>query len=212
MLTVGIVLNSTGVYQRGLTLAELVVVIAILAVAMVGVASGIFAAISRTSDVMVETRAVALAQSYLDEILGKRFDEQSAPRGIPPCNPCTAQSGFGTDGAEAERDDFDDVDDYQGLDEGDDPLNPLLDSEGNPRPEYNGFRVTVDVRYLEPCGAEALMFNLATNICSPVGQAEIDAAEPVVSAASRVAKLITVTVYARGEDSGWPFSVYKSNF
>lgn len=199
--------------QRGMSLVELVVVIAILAVAMVGLAGAIASGISRTSDVIVDTRAVALGQSYLDEILGKRFDEHSAPRGIPPCRTnCSAPAAFGlVDGGESGREDFDDVDDYHGLNEGDTPLNPLLDSEGDPRPNYDNYRVTVSVRYLEPCGAEALMFNLAGTICDPPEEDEVAAAATVL-AASRIAKLITVTVYARDNNSGWPFSAYKSNY
>ncbi len=198
--------------QQGLTLLELVVVIAILAVAMVGLATGIAGAISRTSDVMIETRAVALAQSYLDEILGKRFDEHSAPRGIPPCrNNCTDAVDFGLDGGENERADFDDVDDYHGLDEGDGQVNPLQDAEGNTRSGYENYRVAVSVRYLEPCGAEALLVNLANAVCNPADETEELAAVPIIAAASRLAKVITVTVYHRG-NSGWPFTVYKSNF
>ncbi|MBU2099392.1 MAG: type II secretion system GspH family protein [Gammaproteobacteria bacterium] len=199
--------------QQGVTLLELVVVIAILAVAMVGVATGISAAISRTSDVMVETRAVALAQSYLDEILGKRFDENSAPRGIPPCRSnCTDEVDFGLDDVESARDDFDDVDDYHGLDEGDEQPSPLQDAEGNDRSGYENYRVSISVRYLEPCGAEALLVNLADEVCNPADETEELAAIPFIEAASVLAKVITVTVRHRDNDDGWPFTVYKSNF
>lgn len=199
--------------QLGVTLIELVAVILILSVALVGVATGISAAISRTSDVMVETRAVALAQSYLDEILGKRFDEGSAPRGIPPCRTnCTDAVDFGPDGGETERDDFDDVDDYHGLDEGDGQTDPLQDAEGNARSGYDNYRVTVSVRYLEPCDAEALLLNLANEVCNPADETEELAAIPIIAAASVLAKVITVNVRHRENDEGWPFTVYKSNF
>lgn len=209
-----IALNN-GHRQSGITLIELVTVIVILSVALIGVTAAVSAAISRTSDVMVETRAVALAQSYLDEILGKRFDEHSAPRGIPPCRSnCTdiADFGFSADGGETGRADFDDVDDYHGLDEGDEDLNPLQDADGNERLGYENYRVTVSVRYLEPCGTEADWFNFATEICEPADPVEEAAAEPIIEAATRRAKLVTVIVRHRQSGDGWPFSAYKVNF
>jgi MSHA pilin protein MshD len=84
-----IALNNQG-RQRGVTLIELIAVIVILAISLAGVTAAISSAISRSSDVMLETRAVALAQSYLDEILSRRFDENSAPRAFHPAAP-TAQ-------------------------------------------------------------------------------------------------------------------------
>jgi len=200
--------------QSGMTLIELVTTIVILSVALIGVTAAVSSAISRTSDVMVETRAVALAQSYLDEILGKRFDEHSAPRGIPPCR-STCSEVLGPDGTspnEEERPDFDDVDDYHGVDEGDDPLNPLQDADGNERLDYDNYRVTVNVRYLEPCGIEADWFNFGLEICEPADLTEEQAAEPILAEASRRAKLITVRVRHRQNDDGWPFSAYKVNF
>lgn len=192
--------------HRGLTLIELVTVIAILAIALVGVTAAISSAVSRSADVLLETRATALAQSYLDEILGRRFDEHSAPRGIPPCNnTCTAEADFGPDPGgtcgplndlECRRD-YDDVDDYHGLDEGRDQTSPLRDSEGNERLEYENFRVQISVRYLrldvdepeENLGADADDLNNPQD-----------------------AKLITVTVSHASRPNGWQYSVYKANF
>ncbi len=185
-------------YQTGVTLIELVAVIVILAVSLAGVTAAISSAMSRSSDVMLETRAVALAQSYLDEILAKRFDERSAPRGIPPCRAnCTDEVDFGPDGGETDRGDFDDVDDYHDLDEGNGQADPLQDAEGNERLEYENFRVRVNVRYLE-LGAGGTEENLAT--------------EPNDLTDSQDAKLITVTVSHVEEPDGWQFGAYKANF
>lgn len=185
-------------HQRGLTLIELVAVIVILAVALAGVTAAISSAISRSSDVLLETRAVALAQSYLDEILSKRFDENSAPRGIPPCRSnCTEEVDFGPDAGETGRADFDDVDDYHGLDEGLGQTGPLQDAEGNERTGYDNFRVRVSVRYLELDAGETEE-NLAT--------------EPDDLTEAEDAKLITVTVSHASRSTGWSFSVYKANY
>ncbi|OFE12893.1 hypothetical protein PHACT_06850 [Pseudohongiella acticola] len=184
--------------QRGLTLIELVAVIIILAVALVGVSAAISGAVSRSSDVLLETRAVALAQSYLDEILAKRFDERTAPRGIPPCRSnCTDEVDFGLDGGETDREDYDDVDDYHGLDEGLDQATPLQDAEGMDRLGYDNFRVRVTVRYLQ----------------LGVGQPEEElASEPNDLTDVQDAKLITVTVNHASMFSEWSFSVYKANY
>ena len=184
--------------QRGLTLIELVAVIIILAVALVGVSAAISGAVSRSSDVLLETRAVALAQSYLDEILAKRFDERTAPRGIPPCRSnCTDEVDFGLDGGESDREDFDDVDDYHDLDEGLDQATPLQDAEGMDRLGYDNFRVRVTVRYLQ----------------LGVGQPEEElASEPNDLTDVQDAKLITVTVNHASMFSEWSFSVYKANY
>ncbi|KKO12201.1 type IV pilus modification PilV family protein [Pseudohongiella sp.] len=191
-------MNRSPHSQAGLTLIELVAVIVILAVALVGVSASISGAISRSSDVLLETRAVALAQSYLDEILAKRFDENTAPRGIPPCRSnCTDEGDFGPDGGETAREDYDDVDDYDGLDEGRDQPTPLQDAEGNERVGYDNFRVEVSVRYLE-LGVGGTEETLATE------------ADDLTDAED--AKLVTVTVSHAGRSSDWSFSVYKANF
>lgn len=184
--------------QAGVTLIELVAVIVILAISLAGVTAAISSAMSRSSDVMLETRAVALAQSYLDEILSRRFDENSAPRGIPPCRAnCTDEVNFGPDGGEIGRADFDDVDDYHGLDEGLGQINPLQDAEGNTRLEYENFRVRVNIRYLE-LGVGETEENLATALNDLTDIQD--------------AKLITVTVSHVEQPDGWQFGVYKANF
>jgi MSHA pilin protein MshD len=190
--------GQTTAHQRGVTLIELIAVIVILAISLAGVTAAISGALSRNADVMLETRAVALAQSYLDEILARRFDEHSAPRGIPPCRTnCTLQASFGPDGGETARADYDDVDDYHGLNEGFGQVNPLRDAEGNLRTGYDEFRVQVSVRYLE-LGSGGAEENLAT--------------APNDLTDEQDAKLITVTISHASNSTGWQFSVYKANF
>lgn len=184
--------------QQGVTLIELVVVIVILAIALYGVTTSLSGALSRSADVVPQTRALALAQSYLDEILAKRFDEHSVPRGIPPCiSNCTDEADFGPDGGETSRDEFDDVDDYDGLDEGFEQASALQDAEGNNRSGYDEFRVRVAVRYLE-LGGGGVEENLTAELNDLT-----DAQD---------AKLITVTVSHASEPDGWKFSAYKANF
>ena len=196
--------------QKGLTIVEMVVTIVILAIALITITSSISGGIGRSADTLVETRAVALAQSYLDEIFGKRFDENSHPRGIPPCRlTCTDSGSFGLDAGETERYHYDDVDDYDGLDEGADTPGPLQDSEGQDRTGYANFRVQVSVRYVEPCAGEPEdFFNATPEICAPDTPEEIEA----LDYAQQAAKLVTVRVIHETNSDGWEFSVYKANF
>ena len=178
-------------YQGAFTIIEVIVTIVILGIALVGVAAMINRGLSNSADVMIESRAIALGYSYLDEILGRRYDERTRRGGIPPCyglaggGRCTAEASFGPDGGEV-RARFDDVDDYHGLVEGDGELTPLQDAEGNNRSNYDNFRVEVSVRY----GGD----------------------DPVMGLTETDAKFINVNVRHRVQNIGWDFSVYKGNY
>ena len=189
--------------QSGITLIELVVTIVILGVALVSLSGVIGGGASRNSDIAVQIRATALAQAYLDEILGKRYDENTRNGGIPPCQAmgppprrCTLEASLGAE--ESTRARLDDVDDYHGMDEGDGQTLPLQDAQGNTRTGYENFRVRVVVRYINVgVGGEE------ENLNSVPGAALDDEFD---------AKLVTVTVSDRSNTEGWDFSVYKSNF
>ena len=193
--------NGHVVRQSGVTIIELVATILILAIALSMVTFGLQGGIFRSADPMIQLRATALAQAYLDEILGKRFDENTPANGVPPCRasappPRQCSAALGPDGAE-DREDYDDVDDYDLLNEGDgQTISQLHDSQGNVRDGYDNFRVTVDVRWIE-IGASEDEENLSLDN-------ELNDTED--------AKVITVTVYYRGLPDGFKFTAYKSNF
>ncbi len=175
----------------GFTLVETIVTIVILAIALSGVASLVSLGTSSSADTLLETRAIALGESYLDEIQGRRFDERSAASGLDPCytlaGPDRCSTTLGPDGGESTRDRYDDVDDYHGMEEGDGVVGfPIEDAEGNTRPGYDNFHVEVDVSY---AGGDIGMGVDQTN-----------------------AKLITVTVTTGIQTDGWEFSVYKANY
>lgn len=157
--------------------------------------------LSRSADTLLEVRAVALGQSYLDEILSKRFDEESQANGIPPCRslgggprPCTDEGSFGSDGET--RATYDDVDDYHGLAEGDGEGSALRDALGVVRDGYDNFHVSVSVRYINLGG----------------GEQEENLAQGSELNDDFDAKLVTVSVSHRTLDSALVFSAYKSNF
>lgn len=197
--------------QRGVTLVELIVTIVILAIALLGVSLAIQSGVSRSGQALVEVRAAALGQAYLDEILGKRYDENSSNNGVPPCRAtapparqCTSEGNFGfnygspVESGENSRVRLDDVDDFHGMLEGDGQALPLQDAEGNTRTGYENFTVAVSVRYINVAIGEEENGLVAVN--PPALDDQYDA------------KLITVTVSYRGLSEGFDFSAYKSNF
>lgn len=122
--------------QRGATLVELVMTIVIISVAIAGVVGAFSLIAGRSADPLNQSRAVSLAQLYMDEILAKRFAEGSPVGGGQTA---AADCGdIGADGGES-RNDFDDVDDYDGLDSA--PEN----SEEAALSGYNGFNVSISV-------------------------------------------------------------------
>ena len=172
----------------------MIATIVILAIALVGVANMVRLGSSQSANALVQTRAIALGQSYLDEIMGRRFDERSAASGLDPCfgfsggDRCTADTdaALGPDGGESRRDRYDDVDDYDGLKEGDGEADPIRDAEGLEREGYDNFHVEIEVEYAG------------------------DDIDPMFDKSH--AKLITVTVTSRDQEEGWQFSVYKANY
>lgn len=122
--------------QRGATLVELVITIVIISVAIAGVV-GAFALISsRSADPLNQTRAVELAQLYMDEIITKKYDDATPQGGQPRY---TGGCNIGSEGSE-DRGTYDDVDDYNEID-GEAPRSALGPIDG-----YSGFTVTVDVQ------------------------------------------------------------------
>lgn len=83
--------------ERGVTLIELVISIVVIAIAASAVLGVLSSTVGRSADAMVMSQAVAIAESYLEEISLKSFADPD-----------------GVDG-EAARPDFDDVNDYHGL-------------------------------------------------------------------------------------------------
>lgn len=176
----------------------MIATIVILGIALTTVTSMMVNSLSSGANTFEETRTTALARAYLDEILSRRFDENSHPSGVPACDGIGGSSGctddgsvasndFGPDSGENSRDKWDDVDDYDGLDEGEGGvIADLHDAENNVRSGYSDYRVQVSVVY-------------AGDI-DPVNKDKTDA------------KLITVTVYTPPAAIGTEFQVYKANF
>jgi len=129
--------------HSGFTLVELIVTMMIMSFAVLGITYALSFAFSHQSDGLWQARSVALAQSYIEEIMARRYDENSPLGGVPPCSLATvACSAVGNDGET--RATFDDVDDYHGLDE-----SPPRDADDAVRAGYTGYRVQVQVAYAD---------------------------------------------------------------
>ncbi|MEH6628596.1 MAG: type II secretion system protein [Motiliproteus sp.] len=157
---------------RGFTLVELVVSIAVLSIALLGVAYSLQFSARSSADPLWQSKTIALVQAYSEEILSKRFDELTPVGGIPACTSCTAEVSFGADSETRSGgvNTFDDVDDYHGLNE------QPRDSLGNLRSGYSNYRIEVTVIYAGTAlGLSDNQFAKEINIrVTPPGQQPLD--------------------------------------
>ncbi len=89
--------------ERGATLIELVISIVVIGIAVSGSLLAVNHVVARSADPMLQHQASAIAEAYLEEILARPFAD---PDGGAVCG-----------APEASRDLFDDVCDYDGLDD-----------------------------------------------------------------------------------------------
>lgn len=124
--------------QRGATLVELVMTIVIISIAIAGVVGAFSLIAGRSADPLNQTRAVALAQRYMDEILARPFDEdaRAGERYGGGCRKTLPPAG-------RDRDEYEDVDDYDAIE--DEVPSRYWTGPGSPEAGYNQFSVTVDV-------------------------------------------------------------------
>ena len=121
--------------ERGVTLVELVITIVIISVAIAGVVGAFSLIVGRSADPLNQTRSVALAQLYMDEIITKKYDDDTPQGGAPQYDgPCTIGSETGET-----RANYDDVDDYDGVSDA-----PPAGADGA-LTGYDGFAVEVAV-------------------------------------------------------------------
>ncbi len=142
--------------NSGFTLIEIIVLIVFVSIAMVGVLAAYQHAMTTAADPLHNTRALKLAQAMMEEIIAKRFDEFSTQGGVPPCTPAgppACSAGLGPDVGETFRRQFDDVDDFNGLN-----LFPPKDINDSDLTGYAGYRLQVAV---SNAGTELVGLNAA---------------------------------------------------
>jgi len=133
--------------QRGTTLIELVMTIVIISVAIAGVVGAFSLIAGRSADPLNQSRAVALAQLYMDEIIAKQFADESAAGG--GAVNATKANCSNTVVDDERRSTFNDVSDYNGLDN-----KPPQNSEEDPLNGYSNFQVAISVQ----CAGEEVGF------------------------------------------------------
>ena len=98
--------------NTGVTLLEMVVFIIVLGIGLTAMVTAMNNHLSNSVDPIVNTRALECAQSKLDEINARKYDENSPTGGVPACGSgevgAVACAGIAPDG------DFDDVGDFAG--------------------------------------------------------------------------------------------------
>jgi len=128
--------KSSGQKQAGVTLIELVLTIVIVSVAVAGVVGAFSLVMGRSADTLVQSRATALGQAYLDEILARNFDVDTGSGGTPAyTGGCRIQGEPNGDRAS-----FVAVDQYDGIT--DQPPELVSGAFGA---DYSGYQVTVTV-------------------------------------------------------------------
>ncbi|WP_394129337.1 prepilin-type N-terminal cleavage/methylation domain-containing protein [Shewanella maritima] len=136
------------VKSTGFTLIELVVGMLVISIALVLMLTMLFPQADRSVETLHRVRSAELAHSVMNEIWGKRYDQNTNPNGgVPACDSAVAgalncSTTLGPNG-EA-RDNFNDVDDYHGL-----TINSLmLDSTDTYASLYPNFNMNVTVAYI----------------------------------------------------------------
>lgn len=122
--------------QRGVTLIELVICIVLLGIAASAMLTAFGNMMASSSDPLWHNKSLKLGQLFLDEILGKAYDDATPLGGLPvaaviDCNALGPE--------EADRASFDDVDDYHGIENVPENLLDNLDSS------YANYSVKVSV-------------------------------------------------------------------
>ncbi len=96
--------------HKGFTLIETIVFLVVLSVGLTAVVLAFSQSINTSVNPLLRVKAIEKGQSVLDEILARRFDENTPTGGIPACN---SDDGPVCQGIVADSD-YDDVGDFNG--------------------------------------------------------------------------------------------------
>ncbi len=158
---------------RGMTLIEMIIAIVLMGIAMVAFTSFLVPQVRDSATSHYQTRASALAQSFMSQILARGFDDNSNfDGGLVRCGEgdagtsqatCTLSEDLGAE--EGTISSFNDVDDYIGCWYTDGTESSCAEKYsgkhyqlknvlGNAmQSDYKNFRVEVDVNYVEENGS-----------------------------------------------------------
>jgi len=125
---------------KSITLIELVIAIVVFAVAIPPLLGMVSDVVRKHTQGETVYKATVLGRDLLEEILTKRFDEKTTKTG-------GEWSTIGPDAGETDVSDYDDVDDYDGLNE--EPI--------------SGYTREVSVHYVDPDNSPANCLNGSQN-------------------------------------------------
>jgi len=134
--------------NKGISLIETVIAIVIVSIAVTGILTVFYNNSIKGTKPALELKAIELGQGLMDEIMFKRWDENTPLGGgaIP-----LSLANIGREG-ETKREDFDDLDDYDGYSDGT-SSEPLKDSRGVELTGFTGFSRSVSIAFVKPTGA-----------------------------------------------------------
>ncbi len=145
--------STKHIRQSGFTLIELVITIVILGFSSM-ILLPFFNSISHSPDPLIRIRAVNLGQSLMDEILAKKWDNNTPAGGgpiktaesdrVPGAPAATSSAGLGPETGETSRQLFNDVDDYDGYSE----TTGVFHDQDNNSFTLTGYQRSVQVRYI----------------------------------------------------------------
>jgi MSHA pilin protein MshD len=113
--------------KNGFSLVEIIVLLVVVSIAAAPMTSLLYQTLSDRGQASMQIMATSLAQGVMEEVLSKAYED---PDGSP--------GSFGTE--EGSRINYDDVDDYDALDDA-----PPRDSQSNALSSFSGFRTQVVV-------------------------------------------------------------------
>jgi MSHA pilin protein MshD len=110
--------KNIGECARGFTLIELVAFIVVVGLSITAIGSVFQYSVIRIQDPLINSHLLSMAQSQLDEVLSRKFDENTPTGGVPACGTSVPCIGIGNGiGLDADEDltlinTLDDVDDF----------------------------------------------------------------------------------------------------
>ena len=185
--------------QKGFSLIELVMFIVIVSVAVAAIAQIYSTNVMHSPEPLLREKALKLANFYMDEIMGKRWEENTPAGGgcietgsnyctnycaaltFPDCDFCTRAGGACVAPAiiavlatneEALRSDFDDVDDYSSGNLSATPSFPNTAGVNGESPltDVGGFTVAVTIAQVALGGIPASdVRRIVVTVTNPVG-------------------------------------------
>ncbi len=202
-------INSSVFHSHGVTLIEMIIFIVIITIAFTGIIMVFINTGRYSADPLIKIRSIELGQSFLEEILLKKYDENTPVSGgcvdFASSRCSSGISGQTTLQADGEiRGTFDDVDDYHNLEYCGDNVtagdasctgscSSLVNESGNDiSAEYAGYSVCIQVSF---AGNE--LNNVVPGTATTV----------LANDAKRIDVIITDPL-----NSSMTFSTYKLNF